>query len=72
LHVYHSYLMAEPGLVLDLAMASGKTHAAKHVAPGLRAPLDRLEPACVPTLLRSESDWGSEAVMCEAERCGQP
>src|SRR5262249_33540876 len=45
---------------------------AKHAAPGLWALLDRLGPACAPTLLRGDSDWGSEAVMCEAERRGQP
>src|SRR6516165_10384235 len=71
-HVYHSYLMAELRLVLEVEVASGKAHTAKHAAPGLWALLDRLGPACAPTLLRGDSDWGSEAVMCEAERRGQP
>src|SRR6516165_7720420 len=64
-HVYHNYLMAELRLVLEVEVASGKAHTAKHAAPGLWALLDRLGPACAPTLLRGDSDWGSE-------RRGQP
>jgi len=72
LHVYHSYLMAELRLVLEVEVASGKEHTAAHAAPGLWALLDRLGPACAPTLLRGDNDWGNEAVMGEAERRGQP
>ena len=46
-HVYHSYLMAELRLVLEVEVASGKQHTAKHAAPGLWALLtvwDRLAP----------------------------
>ena len=71
-HVYHSYLMAELRLVLEVEVASGKEHTAKHAAPGLWALLDRLGPACVPSLLRGDNDWGNEGVMSEAERRGQP
>src|SRR5215472_9467073 len=71
-HVYHSYLMAELRLVLEVEVASGKAHSAKHAAPGLWALLDRLGPACAPSLLRGDSDGGSEAVMREAEGRGQP
>jgi len=58
-HVYHSYLMAELRLVLEVEVASGKAHTAKHAAPGLWALLDRLGPACAPTLLRGDSDWAA-------------
>jgi hypothetical protein len=34
-HVYHSYLMAGLRLVLEVEVASGKAHTAKHAAPGL-------------------------------------
>jgi hypothetical protein len=70
--VYHSYLMAELRLVLEVEVASGKQHTAKHAAPGLWALLDRLRAACAPALLRGDTDWGNEAVMCEAERRGNP
>ena len=33
--VYHSYLMAELRLVLEVEVASGREHTAKHAAPGL-------------------------------------
>ena len=71
-HVYHSYLMAELRLVLEVEVASGKEHTAKHAAPGLWALLDRLGAAHRPWLLRGDADWGSEAVMREAESRDQP
>jgi hypothetical protein len=71
-HVYHTYLMAELRLALEVEVAGGKEHRAKHAAPGLWALLDRLGPAQAPVLLRGDNDWGSEAVMREAERRGQP
>jgi Transposase DDE domain group 1 len=70
-HVYHSYLMAELRLVLEVEVASGKEHTARHAAPGLWALLDRLGPTCAPCLLRGDNDWGNEGVMSEAERRGQ-
>jgi hypothetical protein len=66
--VYHSYLMAELRLVLEVEVASGREQSSKHAAPGLWALLDRLGTAQAPTLLRGDNDWGHEAVMCEAER----
>jgi len=71
-HVYHSYLMAELRLVLEVEVAAGNQHTSKHAAPGLWALLDRLGPASAPWLLRGDNDWGCEAVMCEAERRRQP
>jgi hypothetical protein len=71
-HVYHSYLMAELRLVLEVEVASGREHTSSHAAPGLWALLDRLGAASAPTLLRGDSDWGTETVMREAERRGQP
>jgi hypothetical protein len=71
-HVYHSYLMAELRLVLEVEVASGKEHTAKHAAPGLWALIDRLGAAHRPSLLRGDADWGNEAVMREAESRDQP
>jgi len=70
-HTYHSYLMANLRLVLDVEVQPGNQHAAKHSAPGLWALLDRLGPACAPWLLRGDKDWGNEGVISEAERRGQ-
>jgi len=66
--VYHSYLMAELRLVLEVEVAAGNQHTSKHAAPGLWALIDRLGPAHAPWLLRGDNDWGNEPVMCEAER----
>lgn len=71
-HVDHTYLMAELRLVLEVEVAGGKAHAAKHAAPGLWALLERLGPEGAPSLLRGDADWGSETAMCEAERRSQP
>ena len=64
--------MAELRLVLEVEVASGKEHTAKHAAPGLWALIDRLGAAHRPSLLRGDADWGNEAVMREAESRDQP
>ena len=67
-HVYHSYLMAELRLVLEVEVASGKEHTASvRGGPGLWGLLDRLGLACAPFLLRGDNDWGNEGVM--SRRC---
>jgi Transposase DDE domain group 1 len=71
-HTYHSYILANLRLVLEVEVQAGTQHAAKHSAPGLWALLDRLGPARAPWLLRGDRDWGNEGVISEAERRGQP
>jgi hypothetical protein len=70
-HTYHSYILANLRLVLEVEVQAGNQHAAKHSAPGLWALLDRLGPGCAPWLLRGDKDWGNEGVISEAERRGQ-
>ena len=70
-HTYHSYILANLRLILDVDVQSGNQHAAKHSAPGLWALLDRLGSQCAPWLLRGDKDWGNEGVIREAERRGQ-
>ena len=70
-HTYHSYILANLRLILDVEVQSGNQHAAKHSAPGLWALLDRLGSQCAPWLLRGDKDWGNEGVISEAERRGQ-
>jgi hypothetical protein len=67
-HSYHSYLIANLRLVLDVEIHDGNQTAAKHGAPGLWALLDRLGRECWPSLLRGDTGWGNEAVMREAEQ----
>ena len=40
-HAYHSYLMSELRLVLDVAVSPGREMASKHALPGLASVLDR-------------------------------
>jgi Transposase DDE domain group 1 len=70
-HTYHSYMVANLRLVLEVEVQAGNQHAAKHSAPGLWALLDRLGPQCAPWLLRGDRDWGNEGVISEAEHRGQ-
>lgn len=41
-------------------------------APGLIALLDRLPSACLPTFVRGDCDWGSDAIMTALEEKGMP
>jgi hypothetical protein len=69
-HIYHTYMMAELRLVLEVEVAPGNRHTAKHAAPGLWQLLARLGPERRPWLLRGDADWGKERVMAEAEAEG--
>src|SRR6202171_2299173 len=60
-HSYHSYLIANLRLVLDVEVHDGNQTAAKHGAPGLWALLDRLGRDCWPALLRGDTRWGQRA-----------
>src|SRR5690348_17210723 len=44
-HTYHSYILANLRLVLEVEVHAGNQHAAKHSAPGLWTLLDRLASA---------------------------
>ena len=69
-HSYHSYLIANLRLVLDVEVHDGNQTASKHGARGLWAMLDRLGREVWPRLLRGDVGWGNEAVMSEAEQRG--
>lgn len=69
-HIYHTYMMAELRLVLEVEVAPGDRHTSKHAAPGLWQLLKRLGPGRRPWLLRGDADWGTQRVMAEAEAEG--
>src|SRR5262252_11198538 len=58
-HVYHSYMLANVRLVLDVEVMPGNKHTSNHSVPGLWALLDRIGRDCWPTLLRGDksSKW---------------
>jgi hypothetical protein len=67
-HVYHSYMLANVRLVLDVEVMPGNKHTANYSAPGLWALLDRIGRDCWPKLLRGDKGLTSESLMsaCEA------
>src|SRR5256886_9183032 len=70
-HTYHSYILANLRLVLEVEVQAGNQHAAKHSAPGLWTLFDRLGRQCAPWLLRGDRDVGNEGCINEAGGRGQ-
>lgn len=64
----HTYLMANVRLVLDVEVRSGKQHASRHSQDGLWRLLGALGREHWPSLVRGDSNWGTETVM---QRCEQ-
>jgi hypothetical protein len=71
-HTYHTYMIANLRLILDVEVQSGKQVASKHSSPGLWALLNRLSRDQWPTLIRGDRDWGTEANMQQAEQAQLP
>lgn len=66
-HTYHTYMMANLRLVLDVEVQSGTRTAANYSAPGLWALLERIPKSHWPKMIRGDCDWGNEGIMLEAE-----
>jgi hypothetical protein len=69
-HTYHSYLIANLRLVLDVEVQAGNRHHSKHSSPGLWELLGRLPRSHWPMFIRGDRDWGTEANMARAEQEG--
>ena len=67
-HTYHTYMIANLRLILEVEVQSGKQVASKYSAPGLWELLKRLPRAHWPSLIRGDRDWGTEANMRQAEQ----
>ena len=59
-HTYHSYIMANTRLVLEVEVQAGNQHASKHSSPGLWALLKRIGRDQWPVFIRGDRDWGTE------------
>lgn len=70
-HTYHTYMIANLRLVLDVEVQSGNQPHSKYSAPGLLAILDRLPESCRPHFVRGDCDWGSGTVMDKLDHRGQ-
>lgn len=69
---YHTYMIANLRLILDVEVRGGKQVASKHSSPGLWSLLSRLPREHWPALIRGDRDWGTEANMQAAEQAGLP
>lgn len=70
-HTYHSYIMANTRLVLEVDVQSGDRSHSSHSMPGLMDLLKRLPGDCQPTFIRGDCDWGNDPVMADLEAMGQ-
>ncbi len=66
-HTYHTYMIANLRLVLDVEVKPGTDTAASHSSPGLWELLDRLPRSQWPEFIRGDCDWGIDDVMTTAE-----
>lgn len=71
-HAYHTYMIANLRLVLDVEVQPGNCTASLYSAPGLWELLDRLPQDCLPTFIRGDCEWGVDDVMRTAEDRGLP
>ena len=69
-HAYHTYMIANLRLILDVEVQPGNCTSSMHSAPGLWELLDRLPRECWPKFIRGDSDWGADGVMRAAEDRG--
>jgi len=69
-HTYHSYMMANTRLILDVEVQAGNHSAASYGVGGLWELLERIPKASWPVFLRGDISWGSESFMSRAEEKG--
>lgn len=71
-HAYHSYVMSEQRLVLDVAVSPGHQMSSKHALPGLNAVLERCaaSPNQKPRMVRGDCGFGNEATLALVESHG--
>jgi len=62
-HTYHTYIMANLRLVLEVEVQAGNQGNSSYSAPGLLSLLDRLPVDCQPEFVRGDCDWGSGPIM---------
>ena len=68
---YHTYMMANLRLVLDVEVQAGDQTHSTHSLPGLVAWLTRLPAASRPEFVRGDIGWGTDTVMAELEAIEQ-
>jgi hypothetical protein len=71
-HTYHSYMIANLRLILDVDVHAGNEHASKHTAPGIWRLLLQLPRSCWPAFLRGDCNFGTDQIMAECEKLNLP
>ena len=67
-HAYHSYIIGNLRLIMDVEVQAGNQTAASFAQPGLWSLLDGLPKSSQPVFLRGDCGWGNERAMQEAEQ----
>jgi hypothetical protein len=71
-HTYHTFMMANVRMILDVEVQPGNQMASSYTSPDLFALLDQTPRACWPQFIRGDSGFGTDGVMTEAETRGVP
>ncbi len=66
-HTYHTYMIANLRLILDVEVQAGNQSSSAYSAPGLWAMLENIPRMDWPAFVRGDCDWGSDPIMTEAE-----
>ena len=66
-HTYHTYMIANLRLILDIEVQPGNQASSKHSAPELWSLIDRLPVNNRPQFIRGDCNFGTDAVMSKAE-----
>lgn len=66
-HTYHTYMIANLRLVLDVEVMPGNTGQSSHSLHGLLELLDNLPPEKRPQFTRGDCDWGNDKIIKEFE-----
>ncbi len=69
-HTYHTYMIANLRLILDVEVQAGNQSSSAYSAPGLWAMLEKIPRPDWPAFVRGDCDWGSDPIMTEAETRG--
>ena len=71
-HTYHTYMMSDLRLVLDVEVKPGDQSHSTHSLPGLISLIARLQEDERPEFIRGDIAWGTDTVMRELEEVEQP
>lgn len=66
-HVYHSYMIANIRLMLDIEVHPGNENASKYTAPSLWSFLEELPKDRWPDFIRGDCGFGTDVIMTQAE-----